>query len=53
VFGPPTSRRTNGDPKLLRQNPLKARDPFAAAGWKTPPTAGCAMPRAIRSRSST
>ncbi len=35
VFGPAyVAPRTNGDPKLLRQNLLKARDLFAAAGWK-------------------
>jgi len=35
VFGPAyVAPRTNGDPKLLRQNLLKARDLLAAAGWK-------------------
>ena len=35
VFGPAyVAPRTKGDPKLLRQNLLKARDLFAAAGWK-------------------
>jgi peptide/nickel transport system substrate-binding protein/microcin C transport system substrate-binding protein len=35
VFGPPyVAPRTNGDPKLLRKNLLRARDLFAAAGWK-------------------
>jgi peptide/nickel transport system substrate-binding protein/microcin C transport system substrate-binding protein len=29
--------RTNGDPKQLRQNLLKARELFAAAGWKVAP----------------
>ena len=35
VFGPPyKAPRTNGDPMQLRRNLLKARDLFAAAGWK-------------------
>jgi peptide/nickel transport system substrate-binding protein/microcin C transport system substrate-binding protein len=35
VFGPAyVAPRTNGDPKQLRRNLLKARDLFAAAGWK-------------------
>jgi len=35
VFGPAyVAPRTNGDPKLLRRNLLRARDLFAAAGWK-------------------
>ena len=35
VFGPAyVAPRTNGDPKLLRQNLLKARDLLEAAGWK-------------------
>ena len=34
VFGPAyVAPRTNGDPKLLRRNLLKARELFAAAGW--------------------
>jgi len=34
VFGPAyVAPRTNGDPKLLRQNLLKARDLLAEAGW--------------------
>ena len=38
VFGPAyVAPRTNGDPKLLRQNLLKARELFAAAGWKVAP----------------
>lgn len=35
VFGPAyVAPRTNGDPKQLRRNLLKARELFAAAGWK-------------------
>ena len=35
VFGPAfVAPRTDGDPKLLRANLLKARELFAAAGWK-------------------
>lgn len=38
VFGPAfVAPRTNGDPKQLRQNLLKARELFAAAGWKVAP----------------
>ncbi len=38
VFGPPyKAPRTNGDPMQLRRNLLKARDLFAAAGWKLAP----------------
>jgi peptide/nickel transport system substrate-binding protein/microcin C transport system substrate-binding protein len=35
VFGPAfVAPRTNGDPKVLRENLRKARDLFANAGWK-------------------
>lgn len=38
VFGPAfVAPRTNGDPKQLRQNLVKARELFAAAGWKVAP----------------
>jgi peptide/nickel transport system substrate-binding protein/microcin C transport system substrate-binding protein len=38
VFGPAyVAPRTQGDPKLLRANLLKARELFAAAGWKLAP----------------
>ena len=50
-----TSRRaTNGDPKLLRQQPAQgARPARRRPAGSSPPTAGCATPRASRSRSST
>jgi microcin C transport system substrate-binding protein len=38
VFGPAfVAPRTDGDPKKLRANLLKARELFAAAGWKLAP----------------
>jgi len=38
VFGPAfVAPRTDGDPKQLRQNLLKARELFAEAGWKVAP----------------